>query len=340
MINFSNLLVGLAIGDAYGAGVEFQDRNWIADNVDFTKFVSSRHLIKCRSEQSELFVKNYTDWDYTDDTEMTIGLMKALMSSKEFTEDNLVNAFKAEYDYGIEAKGYGRNGHGSMAWFYSGEKSIKEIRDFQRDRPNPGNAPTMRSVPLAFIEENLINDYCKINAQSTHPNALAVASSQVIAWAARCIVYEEGDKKSLINYVLEKMDFNSEFKVYLKHIDTLPFEGDLSLETLQALCGNQPIEPPYFLSGIEGLPSDSKYTAGVVLYILKHISDPFEGLKYAIQIGGDVDSSASIVTGILAARFGLTSLPHFMIENVEGREYVEQVGEKFNAFAKAKKDNI
>ncbi len=48
MINFSNLLVGLAIGDAYGAGVEFQDRNWIADNVDFTKFVSARHLIKCR----------------------------------------------------------------------------------------------------------------------------------------------------------------------------------------------------------------------------------------------------------------------------------------------------
>ncbi len=282
-----------------------------------------------------MFVKNYTDWDYTDDTEMTIGLMKALMSSKEFTEDNLVNAFKAEYDYGIKTKGYGRNGHGSMAWYYSGERSIDEIRDFQRDRPNPGNAPAMRSVPLAFIEENLINDYCKINAQSTHPNALAVASSQVIAWAARFVVYEVGGRNSLISYVLEKMDFNREFNEYLKNLDTLPFEDDLSLDTLRSLCGNQPIETPYFLSGIEGLPSDSKYTAGVVLYILKHISDPFEGLKYAIQIGGDVDSSASIVTGILTSRFGLTSLPHFMIKNVEGKEYVERVAEKFNTFAKA-----
>ena len=103
---------------------------------------------------------------------------------------------------------------------------------------------------------------------------------------------------------------------------------------MQVLCGSQPIEPPYFLSGIEGLPSDSKYTAGVVLYILKHIANPFEGLKYAIRIGGDVDSIASIVTGILTARYGLKSLPLFMFKNVEGKEYLEQIALKFNAFIK------
>ncbi|MFT6334835.1 MAG: ADP-ribosylglycohydrolase [Halioglobus sp.] len=34
-LTIKDLLFGLAIGDAYGAGVEFQDRNWIAENVDF-----------------------------------------------------------------------------------------------------------------------------------------------------------------------------------------------------------------------------------------------------------------------------------------------------------------
>lgn len=331
-MDIENLLLGIAIGDAYGAGIEFQDRKWIKTNVDFSKFVNARHLIKCRLEQSQMFVKNYNKWDYTDDTEMTIGLLSALMSSEDFTEDNLVNAFKNEYDYGVKNKGYGRNGHGSMAWYYSGEKSIEEIRNFQRDRPNPGNAPAMRSVPLAFIKESNINKFCRVNANATHPNALAIASSQVVAWASKYILNNEGNQLSIISYVLDKMDFNEEFEIYLKQVNELSFEEELSVKTLEILCGKQPIEPPYFLSGIEGLPSDSKYTAGIILYILKHISNPFDGLKYAIRVGGDVDSSASIVTGVLSSRYGIKSLPKYMKNNIEGRDYLKSKASEFKTF--------
>ena len=37
---FEALFLGYAIGDAFGAGVEFQDRNWIRRHVDFTRFVN------------------------------------------------------------------------------------------------------------------------------------------------------------------------------------------------------------------------------------------------------------------------------------------------------------
>lgn len=40
------VLIGTAIGDAFGAGVEFQDRNWIREHVDFSRFVNARGQIE------------------------------------------------------------------------------------------------------------------------------------------------------------------------------------------------------------------------------------------------------------------------------------------------------
>ena len=94
------ILIGTAIGDAFGAGVEFQDRDWIRQKVDFTKFVNARDQIKVPPEREELFTKNYHQWDYTDDTEMTIGMIKALMASQPFTEDLLVQCWEQEYKKG------------------------------------------------------------------------------------------------------------------------------------------------------------------------------------------------------------------------------------------------
>lgn len=156
-MNFEELLIGIAIGDAFGAGVEFQDREWIRENVKFDKFVNARHKIKVPAEKKNLFTNNYNEWDYTDDTEMTIGVIHAILAEEEFTENLLVRKWKEEYDDGLDKKGYGRNGHGSMSWFYSGEMTIDEVRSFQKTRMNPGNAPAMRAIPIGLISQELID---------------------------------------------------------------------------------------------------------------------------------------------------------------------------------------
>lgn len=48
--NLEDFLIGTAIGDAFGAGVKFQDRNWIRENVDFTTFINARNKIKVDKE--------------------------------------------------------------------------------------------------------------------------------------------------------------------------------------------------------------------------------------------------------------------------------------------------
>jgi len=328
-MEIKEILLGIAIGDAFGAGVEFQDRDWIRTHVDFTKFINARDQIKVPKDKISLFTKDYKSWDYTDDTEMTIGVLNALISEEKFSKELLIASWKAEYEKGIKEKGYGRNGHGSMRWYYSGEKTIDEIRAFQSERNNPGNAPAMRAVLLGLVSENLINEYAKINADATHPNINAVISSQCIARASEYLLVKKGNPELLIAYCMDKIEMNEEYKQYLTAVNELCDYDELKEHEMKLLCGNQPIEAPYFLPGIKGVPSDSKYTTGCVLYILKQSKDAMDALRKSVNLGGDVDSVASITTGIMAGILGLKSIPQFMIENVEGKEYLEALAKQF-----------
>lgn len=323
-MDIEGLIIGTAIGDAYGAGVEFQDRDWILQNINFTQFVNARDKIQVDIDKRRLFTENYSPWDYTDDTEMTIGVINALLSDQVFSEDLLVAKWKEEYEDGMRRRGFGRNGHGSMRWYYSEEKSIEEIKSFQRNRNNPGNAPAMRAVPLGLIKENLINKYATINAEATHPNINAIISSQCIARAAHFILVRKGDPKEVINYCLDTVEINPEYLEFLQKVNAIPTDRPLLDRDFSILCGEQPIKTPYFLPGIKGMPSDSKFTTGCVLYVLKVSKTPFEALKNSIKFGGDVDSLASVTTGILAGKMGLSSIPKYMLENVEGVEYLKR----------------
>lgn len=327
--NIKDLIIGIAIGDAFGAGVEFQDKDWIRRNIDFTAFVNARNNISVPKDQLTAFTQNYTPWDYTDDTEMTLGLMKALMTNEPFSKELLIQKWKTEYDRGNSKKGHGRNGHGSMSWYYSGEKTIEEIRAFQRTRKNPGNAPAMRSVPLGLIPSHLINNYAEINAQATHPNIHAILSSQCIAKATEFLLMKGGDPKDIISYCQSAIELDKDYQKYLTEVDQLPDYEDLAASNFETLCGPQPIQEPYFLPGIKGVPSDSKYTAGSVLYVLKNSRNAMEALRNSIYLGGDVDSVASICTGILAAKTGLSSLPNFMENHVEGISYLTEIANQF-----------
>jgi ADP-ribosylglycohydrolase len=328
-MKMENLLIGIAIGDAFGAGVEFQDRDWIRANVDFSKFINVRGKIKIEEERNKIFTQNYSPWDYTDDTEMTIGVIKALLSKETFSENLLVEKWTEEYQKGISAKGFGRNGHGSMSWYFNGEKTIDEIRDFQRDRPNPGNAPAMRSVPLGLIDGKMINEFAKINANATHPNINAIISSQCIARATEFLIVKKGDTKDVIQYCKDHVSLNGEYETYFNEIEKLGSYEDLTDSDFEVLCGTQPIPTPYFLSGIKGVPSDSKFTTGSVLYVLINSVNAFDALQKSIWMGGDVDSLTSITTGIMAGRYGLKSLPKFMLENVEGVPYLKHIAKAF-----------
>ena len=141
-----------------------------------------------------------------------------------------------------------------------------------------------------------------------------------------------GEANEVIAHCIQAVQLDEAFLRYFEAIDELPRYSDLSASDFVVLCGPQPIEEPYFLPGILGVPSDAFYTIGCVLYVLKQCSDAMDALRMSVYLGGDVDSVASLTTGIMAARTGLDSLPQYMLESVEGYEYLLKVAADFADF--------
>ncbi|MBU1202049.1 MAG: ADP-ribosylglycohydrolase family protein [Nanoarchaeota archaeon] len=312
-----NTLLGIAIGDSYGFGLEFSSRDWILQNVDFSHFVNN-----LKSKWAE----NYKEGRYTDDTEMTIGLMNAMMDKRVFSEELLLEHWKAEYDWFYEDKNILRPGHGSIKEYYNKEASIEDIRKLQGSKQYPGNAPPMRAVPLGFAGEKL-EEYAIINADATHPHPKARAASIIVARAAKYILVKNGDKKDLIKYCGEFIkEIDAETYQYLKAIDSL--KGELTEKDYELLCGPQPISN-FPIKNLYGLATDAMRTAGAALHTIKYAENPFDALKRSIQYGGDVDSLAAITVGITAGRDGLESIPQYMQDKIEDKNRLERIAEDF-----------
>lgn len=312
-----NALKGVAIGDAFGVGIEFKSRFWMAENVKFDQFINVWKDGK----------NNISPGTYSDDTEHTIGVVEALLSDDTFSEELLLAKFRAEYENDKQAKGYPRYGHGSIEDWYTGKKTIEEVRATQVGRSDPGNAPVMRAVPLAFIPKGNVPNYCVINANSTHPHDLAIKGSLLATMVAWHFLREDGDGGNLISF-LDANLYDKEIKQMLQTIDELPAPYLLSEADYLFLHGEQPLPYIKWDTNIYGLPCACMKTAYNVVYVMKHSRSAFDALRMSINMGGDVDSLAAVCVGIATGRYGLRSLPKFLLEKTEGLVRMEELGEK------------
>lgn len=319
-MSFKDALLGVAIGDAFGLGLEFRSREWIKQHIDFTRYVNAHEMP---------FGEHIEPGFYSDDTEHTIGLTKALLDQREFTQELLLEYWTNEYLTDKQEKGYPRKGHGSIKNFYEGKQTIAEVRDGQRNRDDPGNAPPMRAVPLGFVPDNKINEYAIINADATHPHPKGRAASIIVARGVEHLIVKKDNQQDILKYALTTIDEKDTIDA-LQAADKLPAPHLLMGNEYETLLGPQPMQfPPVKGWQIYGLPCAAMRTAVTALYIIKHSQTAFDGLKGSIRMGGDIDSLAAIVTGALAGRFGLESLPKYMLEQVEGRQKLEALADRF-----------
>lgn len=296
-IAFSDLLLGCGIGDAFGAGIEFWDGQWIHANVDGSAFVLQRGdpVLNFAFRGSAVLKpdqagsgQNYLPGMYTDDCEMTVGLMHALMAPSTYppTKETMLRYWQDEYFKGQAhylhtrfwaLAGVGRNGHGGIANVYSGSCTIEDLCELQRKKQYPGNAPPMRALPLAFIkDDSLMIQLAIANADATHPHPKARASSLGIALGAQYYVIEQREPSGIITWVLKRLqgcslqrpgvsevlELDPQTMSYLAEVDALPGPGRLDAgyqdfmadSTLICLCGPQPVWQGKEVKPLDGSP--------------------------------------------------------------------------------------
>jgi ADP-ribosylglycohydrolase len=182
------MLLELAIGDAYGAGFEYVNRQLIRQFNTLERYVKHpRHSTR--------------PGQYTDDTQMSLAIAEAIVSVEEWTPANLaerfVNVFKRD-----PREGYASSFHAFLRHISDGKAFLAEIIP-----TSDKSGAAMRAVPIGIfpsIEE--VKQKATIQSAITHNTPDGINAGIAAALMAHYFIYELGEKQRLGEFIEQHVD--------------------------------------------------------------------------------------------------------------------------------------
>lgn len=317
------IALGTAIGDAKGIAYETLTREQIIQRQN--------------DEEKTLYVRvtNHPyipeDWQvgrWTDDTQLTLAMMRALTKPFDQSNDDLMTNIVNEHiiEWKESTAGWGgtknaieRLSNGTHTYLNSGNQA-------------KGNGVLMKLAPLAFYYSlfgNVNDDEIEKICRMTHDTPIALATACI--YVRMCI------------YLFEKKNPSS--KEFLEHL----FELSLQYETkYQLMEENELVSTRIkrYLDVNSYSDIDEKLIIDVshggtffcvdsllmiigLIACLPTCEPDFNTVIRATEIGGDTDSNAAIIGAILGGMKGVSSLEREHIAQVYRTDYVRQIGEEF-----------
>ena len=285
-------LDGLGLGDALGEMLSYQ-----------------AHAAPRRLAENNLPAG---PWFHTDDTEMAISMVAVLKSHGCIQQDALAKRFARRFERDPE-RGYGRMTRMQMREIIAGAKWRETAANAFGGQGSMGNGSAMRVAPLgAYFADDLERCAEEARASSvvthTHPEgvagAIAVAVAGAMAWRLRAT--PGGDRIPAF------------FDAVLRHTP----EGQVRRGIL--LASTTAPEIPV-TDAARALGNGSLVTApDTVPFCLwmaaQHLDHIVEALGKTISVGGDCDTNAAIVCGIVALSAGRVCIP---VDWLNARERIE-----------------
>jgi ADP-ribosyl-[dinitrogen reductase] hydrolase len=296
------MMLGIAIGDALGREYENIPRKEISlDKVP------------------EGYAKGIGI--YTDDTQMSIAVAEAMISRKPFEAETLALGFTEAYRRD-RREGYSRETLSMLENSRKGEEFIASMtREEKAARRSDGAA--MRAVPIGlFPGTGDVIRNAIINSEISHSHPHAVSASVAIALASHYFYYERGPRKKIIEYIMLHMEHKwPNICSYLKIVNDLE---EFDPETILGEYADY--GPPY---------TDAQPVLGAVLFIIKkHSDDPLRAIRETLSLGGDADTTLSMVLGIIMTDHPAGTLPEKLIRDLEngrfGRDFLLKLGKELN----------
>lgn len=294
---FSGSLLGLALGDAMGAPFEGLPPTMIAQ-----KFPTLPSFFEDDNDEP---------LQYTDDTQLAIGIAETLVDAGTVDERRLCEAFAENFE---PWRGYG----GGALRVIS---AMKEGGDYKFLSENLfpggsyGNGAAMRVGPVGlFFHHDLdaVWEQARRSALPTHVHPLGIEGAQILA--AAVALGCRGTSHSSHNvadfvHPLQQRCRSDEFGYQLSQLGTLASPDEL------ASLGNSV------------LATGSVVTA-IGCFLLHPRSFP-DAVAQAIRLGGDTDTLAAMTGSISGAALGAQQLPSAWLERLEdgakGRSYIREL---------------
>ncbi|HEX3052570.1 MAG TPA: ADP-ribosylglycohydrolase family protein [Aggregatilineaceae bacterium] len=177
------MLLELAIGDAYGAGFEYANRQLIRQFNDLRHYSKHpRHSIH--------------PGHYTDDTQMTLAIVEAMLSGEEWTPlylaERFVTVFKRD-----PREGYASRFHAFLRHVENGEQFLAEIIP-----TSDKSGAAMRAVPIGLYPtiEQVIQRTTQ-QAIITHNTPDGINAAIAAALMSHYFVYQLGPQASVGEFI-------------------------------------------------------------------------------------------------------------------------------------------
>lgn len=173
------MLLELAVGDAYGAGFEYADPEFVKSYNDLSRHIQHpRHQIRPGC--------------YTDDTQMSLAIAEALVAREPWTPEVLshhfVTAFKRD-----QREGYASKTYQYLLKVQDGREFLEGI-NWTSDK----SGAAMRATPIGVLPtvENVI-EAATIQAAITHNTPDGINAAKAAALMSHYFIYRLGLKKEL-----------------------------------------------------------------------------------------------------------------------------------------------
>jgi len=285
---FRGALIGAAVGDTLGMPVE----GW--------------SLKKIRSELGEvkdmLEGKKRPAGKWTDDTAMTIAVAESLIESKGFNAEDMREKFIKHYD---PKRGYGRTVKVSLGLMQ------REVSEEERSRIARHNGAAMRIAPVGLF---YYDDPVKLRQVSyesskiTHWHIYAQEGAALQAYAIAYLVKAEAGTLKQSDFLARLKEFVNEdaYKEQMRKI------GDLIGESRNK---------PKIVKKIGNNVEAEKAVPVAIYSFITHCECFKDTVLYAVNLGGDADTIASMAGALSGAYLGVNAIPEGWRNKLEDAPY-------------------
>lgn len=318
---FIGCLLGCAIGDALGAPIENWSREKILELDNLTGYFRECHH-KSRDKPFPL-------GQCTDDTQLTIALVKGILSSGDVDGGAIASEFVKLWQSG-EIVGQGKVADNAVKRLIEGvswdEAALIDDK--------PWNGAAMRMAPVGLWDheraENLEDDVYKASVIThRHPKAIsgALAIGAAVAFVVSQTEFSAGEFVESVANTVANQDED-----LAKHI--LLIKEWVSLSDAEVLAVMDSImTDDSRLSRKEhgwfGIPVSTEPTVLMALYaFINSPNNYLETVECALRAGGDVDTTAAIAGSISGAFNGVSALPIGLAEKVMYSREIHSLGKR------------
>lgn len=232
-------------------------------------------------------------WGYTDDTEMALGILEVLDRHGRIDQDDLARTFARRFDANMY-RGYGAGAIQLLAAIYKGADWRRAARDLFSGMGSFGNGSAMRVAVVAgyFAEDDdaTVVEQARLSAEVTHAHpdgiagGIATAVAGAVAWRNRHRAADPAVRAELFDAVLAATP-EGDIRFGIAHASIT--DPGLSPESAASLLGN-------------GSRVTCRDTVPFCLWAAaRHLGDYRAALAATVRVGGDVDTNAAIVGGIV-----------------------------------------